>query len=82
MDRRVDEDDVGPLGLQALGGALAAMGGPIVDDPEDAAGRAVGLMAHDMGDEALEGSDAGRGLAASEQLGAVHVAALGHHAAR
>src|SRR5216683_120568 len=66
-------DLVGPPGAEAGGGALAAMRGAIVDDPEYAAGGSVRLFAHDLSDQALEGDDAGLALAAAEQLGAMHV---------
>ena len=41
--------------------------------PEHPAGGSVGLFAHDLGDQALKGSNAGPALAATEQLGAVDV---------
>ena len=73
VDRSVDEDDIGPFGVQSSGGALAAMSGAIVDDPEHAAGRPIRLLAHDLCDQAFEGDDAGFSLAAAKQLGPVDV---------
>ena len=49
------------------------MSGAVVDDPEHPRGRAVGLLAHDLRDEAIEGSDAGLGFAATEDLGPMHI---------
>jgi hypothetical protein len=49
------------------------MTGPVVDDPEHPARRAVGFVPHHLGDEALERSDPGRSFAAAEDLGAVHI---------
>src|SRR5437870_167291 len=37
------------------------------------AGRAVGFLGHDLGDQAIEGRDAGRRLAPAEHLGPMHV---------
>ena len=73
MDGRVDENEAGPAGAQPRPGALATVGGPVVDDPEHAAGRPVGLLGHDLRDEAIEGRDAGRRLAAAEDLGPMHI---------
>jgi hypothetical protein len=49
----VDEDDIRPLGFQAIDCWFPAIGGAVVHDPEDMAGGAIGFLAHDMGDEAL-----------------------------
>ncbi len=54
-------------------GALAPVGGAVVDDPKHPAGRAVGFLGHDLGDQAIEGRDAGRRLAPAEHLGPMHV---------
>lgn len=37
--------------LEAIDGGLSAMGEAIVDDPEDALGRTVRLLAHDLLDQ-------------------------------
>jgi hypothetical protein len=73
VDRSMDEDDIGPFGAQSSSSALAAMRGAVVDDPEHAAGRPVRLLAHDLRDQAFEGSDAGFSLASAEQLGVADV---------
>ena len=49
------------------------MRGAVVDDPEDRAGRGVGLAGHDLLDEAAERLDPGLGLAAVEEVGVVDV---------
>jgi len=73
VDRRVDGDGVGiPLG-QALVAGRAAMRGAVVTDPEYASGRTVGFLAHDLVDQPVETVDARGRLAATEDLGAVHV---------
>ena len=46
MDGRVNEDGVRPLGAEAVDGLLAPMRGAVVHDPEHAAGRLVGFLAH------------------------------------
>ena len=45
VDRAVDEDEIWESRLKSLDRGLAAMGGAIVDDPEHAAGVAVGRLA-------------------------------------
>jgi hypothetical protein len=49
------------------------MGATVVDHPEHSRGRGVGLACHHLLDQAAERRDAGGGLAAAEQPGAVHV---------
>jgi len=69
----MDQDDGRPFGLQPTDRALTAMGRAVINDPEHPAGLAVGLLAHDLIDEAVERSAAGLGFAAPEQLGAMDV---------
>ena len=38
MNRSVNENGVGPLGEEVIGGLLTTMSGAVVPDPEDAAG--------------------------------------------
>ena len=64
--RQVDEDEVRPAPLEAVDGFLAAVGGAVVDDPEDAAGGGVGLLGHHLPDEPFEGGDPSFGLGAAE----------------
>ena len=73
MDGRVDQDDRGPRGAQALVGLLSAMRGAVIDNPEDAARGAVRLLGHDLLDEAIEGHDACGCLTTAEDLGAMDV---------
>ena len=73
MNRGMDEDQVGPFGAQAATGSLAAMGGTIVDDAEDAASGVVGLLRHDLRNKAVERGDTGLALASPEQLGAMNI---------
>ena len=60
----------GPLGAKALDGFLAAMRRAVVHDPEDTVRRLVGLLTHNLRDQAVGGGDAALDLAATEQLGA------------
>src|SRR5215475_5166081 len=69
----VDENDVGPFGLEPIDGGLSAMGGAVVDGPEDATGGAIGLLVHDLGDETLKRGNAGLLLALAEQFGAMDI---------
>src|SRR5918996_6213263 len=73
VDRRVDENEAGPAGAQPRPGALAAVGGSVVDDPEHPARPPGGVLGHDLRDEATEGRDACRRLAPAEPLGPVHI---------
>ncbi len=59
MHRRVDQDHV-LVGLHpSPDGARPAIRGAVVDDPEDAIGRAVGLALHHLGHQPPERLDAG-----------------------
>lgn len=49
------------------------MAAAVVHDPVDTAGGGAGFGGHDLGQEPVEGLDAGGGLAAAEDPGAVHV---------
>ena len=71
--RGVDEDGIGPLGAEAVGGSLAPMSGAIVHDPEDATCGLVGFLAHHFIDEAIHRCDAILELATTEYLGAVDI---------
>ncbi len=73
MHGQVHQDEVGPDRGGPAGGALAAVAAAVVHDPEDPAGRGVGLLGHDLGGEPAERFDAGGGLAAAEDFGAVDV---------
>ena len=62
-----------PPVLESIDAGMAAVGGAVVDDPEDPAGRRVGLAGHDLVDQAVERVDAGRGFAAAEHPGVVDI---------
>jgi hypothetical protein len=49
------------------------MSGAVVHDPEDATCRLVGLLAHDLADEAIHRRDAILEFAATEDFGAMDV---------
>ena len=66
MEGEVDEDEVGPLALEALDRGLAAVRGAVIDDPEDALGPGVWLLGHDLLDQPPERHDPGVLLAATE----------------
>jgi hypothetical protein len=63
------------MGVEAIGGSLAAMGGAVVPDPEDASCRLVGRLAHNFAHEAIHRCDAILGFAAAEDFGAVDLPA-------
>jgi hypothetical protein len=77
VDRGVDEDQVLPSALEPIDRTLAAVRGAVVDDHEDALGGGVGLDAHELLDERIEGSMPSLGAQRSKIL-----ARRASHAAR
>ena len=73
VDRRVDEDGIGPFVTQTVGGLLASVSGAVVHDPKDSSSGLVGLLAHDLGDEPIHGSYSAFHFAATEDLGAMDI---------
>jgi hypothetical protein len=73
VEGEVDEDQRRPAALEPFDRCLAAMVGAVVDDPEDAPGRGVGLFGHDLPDEPVERGDAALALGAPHDLAAPHV---------
>jgi hypothetical protein len=73
MDGWVHGRERRPAGLPAGIALRPAVGGAVVQDPEDAARRAIGLLAHHDIDQTIEGRDPGAGDAESEGSGAMHV---------
>jgi len=59
VDGGVHENHVGPLRAEAVDRPLAAMGGAVVHDPENAPCGLVGLSAHDFPNQAIDRSNAG-----------------------
>src|SRR5882672_4153878 len=68
----VHEDHVGPSRAQAVDRLLAAMGGTVDHDPENATCRLVGFSAHGFSNQAIDRSNAGFLFAAAEHLGPMH----------
>jgi hypothetical protein len=73
VGRGVDEDCMGPLGVEAVGSPLAPMDGAVAHDPEDAPRGLVGLLVHAFVNEAIHCGDAIWGLTTTEDLGAVEI---------
>jgi len=73
VDGGVHENHVGPLRAEAVDRPLAAMGGAVVHDPENAPCGLVGLSAHDFPHQAIDRSNAGFLSAAAEHLGPMHI---------
>jgi hypothetical protein len=73
MDGRVDHDEVGPFVRESLLAPFAAMGRPVVDDPEDPFGGAVGRPRHDLSHQPLEGRDSDLMPTATEDTGPPHI---------
>src|SRR6266480_6031065 len=59
--------------LEPSGGGLSPVGGSVVDDPEDPAGRGVWLRSHDLGDQPVERLDPRASLAPAEHPAPVTV---------
>ena len=69
MDWCVNQNDVWPRGSQPSSGSPAAMGRTVVGDEEYPTGGAIRLLVHDLGNQALERSDAVRAFAVARQSG-------------
>src|SRR5262249_14092654 len=69
----MDQDEIGVMALQAFDRARAAVRGPIIDNPEDAVGLAIGRDAHDLPHKSTERLDARLPLAAAKQARPVHI---------
>ena len=67
------EGHVGPLRAEAVNRPLAAVGGAVVHDPENAPCRLVGLSAHDFLNQAIDRRNAAFLFAAAEHLGPMYV---------
>jgi hypothetical protein len=78
----VDEDQVRPAALEAVDRRLSAVVRTVVDDPEGPVRAAVGLLGHDLPDEAVERGDPALLLGAAHHLAAAHVprVEIGHGA--
>lgn len=55
MEAQINQDQGWPLDSQAFAGTIAAMDGAVVHHPEHASRRLVGLAAHDLSGEGIEG---------------------------
>src|SRR2546427_10377220 len=66
----MNQNQVRMLLLQSLAGSLPAVRGAVVHNPEDPLGRPVRFLAHDLLDQAVEGSDPGSRVTIAKGLGA------------
>ena len=73
MDGPVNEHQVGILALEPLDCPGTSMRRTVVDDPEDRACPTIGMLAHDLMDQAVKGCDSGFGFTAAEDFGLVDV---------
>ena len=73
VDRRVDDDQVGPLTNEAALAALAAMRASVIDHPEHPGSGAIGFSGPDLLNQPAEGSDASLGFTAAEDAGPLDV---------
>ena len=73
MDRQVDQNQIRPTPLETLNRFFPTMRGAVVDNPEYTLRGGIGLAAHDIPDQAVEGHNPGGGFAPPKELGAVHI---------
>ena len=73
MDWGVYEEHVGPLRAQAVDRLLAAMGGAVVHDPENAPCGFIGLLAHYFLNQAIDRGDTAFCFATAEHFGSMYV---------
>ena len=73
MHRQVHRNDVWPCGLQPLDALGTSVGRPVVHDPKHPFGTTVGLLLHDLVDEATKCHDPGFIFAPSEDLCSPHI---------
>src|SRR6516225_326718 len=69
----MDKSYIGPLGAQAIDGLLTPMSGTVVHNQEDAMCGLVGLLAHDLTDEAINRGNPALGFASAEDLSSMDV---------
>ena len=73
MNRQVKQDESGELLLEPMCRSQAAMGGAVINDPENTAGVVIRRARHHLFDETLKGSHSISGLATAKNFGAVNV---------
>jgi len=69
----MNKHQIGIFGLQPSGCLGTAMGGAVVDDPENSTSPAIGRLSHHLIDQPVKGSDSILGFAAAEEFGTVDV---------
>jgi hypothetical protein len=73
MDGPMNEHQVGILALEPLDCPETSMRRTVVADPENPSRPAIGMLLHDLIDQAIKGGDFGFGSAATEEFGLVDV---------
>ena len=73
MDGPLNEHQVGVFVLESLDCPGTSMRRTVVDDPENTSCPAIGMLFHDLIDEAVKGRDSGFGFAATEEFGPVDI---------
>src|SRR5215471_9058566 len=73
MVRSLNRNNRRPGGLQSLGALLTAVHGAIIDDAKYTFGRAIGLLVHDLADQAIKVLDPVPVCATTEDFGAPDV---------
>lgn len=73
VDRSMNQAQVGITLLQALNGSRAAVTGAVVNNPKDPTGMAVGVLIHDLLDQAVEGGNGASGFATAVDPGLVDI---------
>jgi len=69
----MNKDEIRPLGTKTIDRFLTAMSGGVIHDPENAVSGLVGLLAHDLADKTIYGSNPALGFTAAKNFSAVDV---------
>ena len=73
MDRPLNEHQVRIVVPEPLDRPGTSMRRTVVDDPEDRSCPTIGMLAHDLMEQAVKGCDSGFGFTAAEDFGLVDV---------
>ena len=69
----MNEDKLRPLTLEPVDGALTAMDGTVVDDPEDPVSGAIRGSCHHLGNQRIKGGDGGFVGHVSKEAGSMDI---------
>lgn len=73
MDWSMNDNRVGPFFFKPLSACLAAMRGPVIENPEDSVGAAIRFLRHDLVDETLKRFNACFGFTSAKEFSLVNI---------